>query len=307
MKKLLFILQAGLFITMNFFLLLAVYEIFQPSGVLGRPGYNDPKYDMVEEYDPSLQRLKNIASLTAYCDSVFADKTYTQSGIRFESDYPEVANEVVRKRFYHGYSLYGFGNNHVAMLASKASISGLSAIVMPNDILKFPFAACSQQSIVLMKVLQQKGFKTRSVAFSGKSGGHFCFEVFYNGAWHFVDPNMEPDLAVLNAYNRPGIDFLAGRPEILLQAYRQYPKEKILDLFASYSYGKVNAPAAPRAHLFQLVTQFLSYTLWTFFLLAFIWVRRKYLKLSSQPNVRHRRVRFPKLQPATPQAFNIEY
>jgi hypothetical protein len=307
MKKFLFTLQVGLFIIMNFFLLLAVYEFFQPAGVLGRPGYNDPVYDLVEEYDPSLQRLNNVAKLTAYCDSVFADKTYTQENIRFETDYAEIANEVVRKRFYHGYSLYGFGNNHAAMFVSKAGMSGLSAIVLPDDILKFPYAACSQQSIVLMKVLQQKGFKTRKVGLSGKMGGHFCFEVYYNGAWHFVDPNMEPDLAVLNAYNRPGIQFLATHPEILLQAYKHYPKDKVLDLFCNYSYGKMNAPAAPRAYIFQLVTKFLSYTVWSFFLLAFIWVRKKYLRLSLEPNVRNCRVHFPALQPGASQAFNIGY
>lgn len=307
MKRLLFILQVALFITMNFFLLLSVYELFQPPGVMGRPGYNEPTYNMVEEFDPSLQRLNNIEKLTAYVDSVYADKTYTSKNVEFETDYPLVATHVVRQRFFHGYSLYGFGNNHVAMLASKASIGGLSAIVLPNDILKFPYAACSQQSIVLMDVLQQKGFRTRKVGFLGKLGGHFCFEVFYNGAWHFVDPNMEPDMAVLDAYNQPGIDFLAGHTDILLRAYKQYPREKVLDLFTSYSYGKVNAPAAPNAFIFQKVTKFLSYTIWSFFLVLFILVRKRYLRLSYQKNVRNRRVHFPSLQPGSPQTAHVGY
>ena len=307
MKRLLFILQVALFITMNFFLLLAVYEFFQPAGVMGRPGVVEPRYDLVEEYDPSLKRLNNIDRLSAYVDSVYANETYINKDIKFEADYPEVANAIVRKRFFHGYSLYGFGNNAMAMFASKASIGGLSAIVVPNDILKYPYAACSQQSIVLMKLLQQKGFQTRKVAFLGKLGGHFCFEVYYNGAWHFMDPNMEPDLAILNAYNRPGIDFLAARPEILLKAYKHYPREKVLDLFTHYSYGKVNAPAAPNAFIFQKVTKFLSYTIWTFFLVLFILVRKRYLRLSYQPNVRNRRVHFPSLQPGTSQAFNVGY
>lgn len=292
---------------MNFFLLLAVYEILQPSGTLGRPGYNAPQYDMKEEYDASLQRLDNIEKLTDYCDSLYAEQVYAGDPIRFESGFPEVAASVVRKRFYHGYSLYGFGNNPMAMFASKVSIEGLSAIVLPNDILKFPYAACSQQSIVLMKVLQQKGFKTRKVGFLGKLGGHFCFEVFYNGAWHFYDPNMEPDVEVLKAYNQPGIAFLSSRPDVLKKAYNQYPEEKVMDLFTNFSYGKVNAPAAPKAFLFQRVTQFLSYTIWTFFLLAFIFVRKKYLRLSRQPNVRNRRVHFPQLQTGTSQALNVGY
>lgn len=307
MKKLLFILQVALFITTNFFLLLSAYEFFQPAGVMGRPGVTEPRYNMAEEFDPSLKRLDNISKLTDYIDSVYAVKTYLNKNISFESDYPEVANEVVRQRFFHGYSLYGFGNNHLAMFASKASFNGLSAIVLPNDILKYSYAACSQQSIVLMKVLQQRGFNTRKVAFLGKLGGHFCFEVFSNGAWHFMDPNMEPDLAVLEAYNRPGIDFLAGHPDILLRAYKQYPKVKVLDLFTNYSYGRVNAPAAPRAYVFQKITKFLSYTIWTFFLVLFILVRRRYLRLSHQSNVRNRRVHFPQLQPGAPQAFNVGY
>lgn len=307
MKRLLFILQVALFISMNFFLLLSVYEFFQPAGVMGRPGYHEPTYNLVEEFDPSLQRLNNIEKLTAYVDSVYADKTYTNKDVEFETDYPLVATQVVRKRFFHGYSLYGFGNNHVAMLASKASIGGLSAIVLPNDILKFPYAACSQQSIVLMNVLQQKGFRTRKVGFLGKLGGHFCFEVLYNGAWHFVDPNMEPDMAVLDAYNQPGIDFLSGHPDILLRAYKQYPREKVLDLFTSYTYGKVNAPAAPNAFIFQKVTKFLSYTIWTFFLVLFILVRKRYLRLSYQTHVRNRRVHLPSLQPGSSPAVNIGY
>lgn len=292
---------------MNFFLLLAAYELFQAQGSMQRPGYAEPVYDQKEEYDPSLLRLDKVSKLAAYCDSLYADKTYTSDNVNFETDYPAVATEVVRKRFYHGYSLYGFGNNHMAMFASKVSLQGLSAIVIPDDILKYPYAACSQQSIVLMKVLQQKGFKTRKVGFQGKMGGHFCFEVFYNGAWHFVDPNMEPDLAVLNAYNQPGITFLASHPDILVKAYPQYPKDKVLDLFLNYSYGRVNAQAAPKAYLFQKITQFLSYTIWTFFLVLFILVRKKYLRLSRQTNVRYRRVRFPQLQRKTSPAFNVEY
>ncbi|MGQ0739703.1 MAG: hypothetical protein ACT4OJ_11630 [Bacteroidota bacterium] len=307
MKKLLFLLQAALFIAMNFFLLITALEILQPRGTMSRLGYDKPEYNHQEEYDASLLRLDNISKLTSYCDSVYSENVYAGSNVRFESGFPLVASAIVRKRFYHGYSLYGFGNNPLAMFASKLSMNGLSAIVVPDDILKYPYAACSQQSIVLMKVLQQKGFKTREIALNGKLGGHFCFEVYYNGAWHFVDPNMEPDMNVLYAYNQPGIAFLAGRPDILLMAYKQYPKEKVLDLFSHYSYGKVNAPAAPRAYLFQKVTQFLSYTLWSFFLLAFIRVRKKYLRLSRQPHVRNRRVYFPQLQPGTPQALNVGY
>ncbi|MBL0337301.1 MAG: hypothetical protein IPP73_18825 [Chitinophagaceae bacterium] len=126
------------------------------------------------------------------------------------------------------------------MLLSQVSMEGLSAIVIPDDILEYPYAACSQQSIILMELLKQKGFTTRKVGFQGKTTGHFCFEVFYGNGWHFYDPDMEPDSKVLDANNRPDIQFLARHKDVLLQAYAQYPVEKVLDIFPNYFYGSVN-------------------------------------------------------------------
>ena len=195
----------------------------------------------------------------------------------------------------------------MAMVASKFSKDGFSAIVIPNDILRYPYAACSQQSIVLMELLRRKGIATRAVAFQGKKEGHFCFEAYYDRSWHFYDADMEPDTKVLHAYNRPGADFLASHPEIMLAAYRQFPAEKMMDIFSGYSYGKVNAFAAPKAILFQKVAKFLSYTIWTFFLVLFILIRRKYLRLCRIPNVRNSRVHFPKLQTGPAPVYHLEY
>ncbi len=307
MKKLFYLFQAGLFIAFNFFLLLTVYQLTGSRSSLGIMGYEEPKYNLSEEFDPSLERLNSIEKLTSYCDSLYTEKVSTEEVVDFEENYSAIASSVVRKRFYHGYSQYGLGNNFIAVMASKLSLEGLRAIVIPNDILRYPFAACSQQTIVLMEVLKRKGMITRKIAFQGKKLGHFCFEVYYKGSWHFYDPDMEPDVAVLNMYHRPGIAYLAGHPGILQQAYRQYPREEILDIFLNYSYGKVNKFAAPKAIVFQQVAKFLSYTIWLFFLIAFILVRKKYLRLSHQTNVRNRRVHLPKLQPGTSPAYHLEY
>ncbi len=160
---------------------------------------------------------------------------------------------------------------------SNATNPGYSTIVIPDDILKFPYAACSQQAIVMMEVLKRKGFKVRKVGLEGKMGRHFCFEVFYDGSWHFFDINKEPDDSILKAYNYPDVEFLTKRPDILIQAYNKYPKEQILDLFSTYHYGETNAPPAPRAYVLHIVTKFLSYTLWIFSLLIFIWASKKIL------------------------------
>jgi hypothetical protein len=305
-KKLFFLLQLGLFIAFNFFLLMTIYQLAGSASSMERVSYNKPAYNHVEEFDPSLQRLNTVDKLTAFCDSLYEERTYANSKNNFAETYSDITSSVVRKRFYHGYSLYGFSNNFMAMLLSEVSMEGLSAIVIPNDILKYPYAACSQQSIVFMEILKQKGFLTRKVGFSGKNNGHFCFEVHYNYAWHFYDPDMEPDMAVLNAYNRPSIEFLARHPDILRKAYHQYPSEKVLDIFPNYSYGRVNTFSAPRAIIFQQLTKFFSYTIWLFFLIAFILVRKKYLHLSRN-YVRNNRIHISRLQPGTSSIYYPNY
>ena len=246
-------------------------------------GYNIPVYDQKEEYDPKLNTLNTVDKLMAFCDGLYSEKANNNATIKADEVYPDIVSAVIRKRFYHGYSSYGFSNNYMARVVAGFTVDGLCAIVIPNDILRFPYAACSQQSIVFMEILKRKGFPTRKVGFKGKENGHFCFEVYYNKSWHFYDPDMEPDTEVLAAYNHPDIAFLAKNPDILLQAYSQYPKEKTLNLFLDYSYGSVNTFSAPKAILFQKVTKFLSYSVWAFFLLAFILVRRKYKRLKAIP------------------------
>ncbi len=285
---------------------MTAYQLLGPSSSMERIGYNKPRYNHVEEFDPSLQRLNTVDKLVTYCDSLYEEKTNANRTVNFEEAYSDITSSVVRKRFYHGYSLYGFSNNFMAMFLSQMSIDGLSAIVIPDDILKYPYAACSQQSIVFMEILKRKGFLTRKVGFSGKNSGHFCFEVHYNYSWHFYDPDMEPDLSVLAVYNRPSIEFLARHQDILVKAYHQYPMEKVLDIFPNYSYGTVNTFAAPKAIIFQRLTKFFSYTIWLFFLIAFILVRKKYLRLSRN-YVRNNRIHIPRVQPGTSPVYYPNY
>ena len=282
MKKLFFVLQLFLFIAFNFFLLLTGYQLAGSPATMQRMSYGKPAYDNKEEFDPSLQTLTTVDKAVAFCDGLYMEKANNNATIKIDETYPDIVSSVIRKRFYHGYSMYGFSNNYMAMMVSGVTQEGLGAIVVPDDILKYPYAACSQQSIVFMEILNRKGFPTRKVGFSGKKNGHFCFEVYYNNDWHFYDPDMEPNVAVLTAYHRPGISFLTKNPDILYKAYQQYPKEKVADIFMNYSYGVVNTFAAPKAIIFQKVSKFLSYSLWSFFLLAFLWARKKYKRLSRK-------------------------
>jgi len=286
---------------------MACYQLAETSnsGINYPDKKHDPLFGFTENFNPSLIRLNTLTKVIDHCDSLYTEKSYNQN-IKFEETYPQVVSEVIRDRFYHGYSLYGFNNNFVGIMLSKVSIDGLRAIVIPDDILKYPYAACSQQSIVMMEVLKQKGFLTRKVGFQGKKYGHFCFETYYDGGWHFYDPDMEPDINVLNAYNRPSIEFLARHKDILFKAYHQYPSDLVSDIFPNYFYGPVNTFAAPKALIFQKLTKLLSYTIWIFFLLAFILVRKKYLHLTRN-YVRNNRIHFPRIQPGTSQDYYPNY
>jgi hypothetical protein len=294
MRKLLFFAQIVLFFLFNLALLATVMQwVGSQKGPLSSLDYEKPVYNKREDFDPSLLRLNSSDKLIQYCDSLYIAAHGNETNDGFEKHFTETVSEVISKRFYHGYSHYSVNDNYLSVLFSRATLDGYSAIVIPNDILKHPNAACSQQSIVMMDVLKRKGLKTRKVGFKGKTSGHFCFEVFYGNSWHFYDTNMEPDAALLNAHNRPDIASLAGNKKLLIQAYSQYDNSMVVDVFSSYYYGIPNAFSAPRGIVFQKTAKFLSYTLWIFLLIAFIIVRRKYLRLSRKKYVRNSRIYFP--------------
>src|SRR5260221_4244137 len=116
---------------------MAAYTLAESTSSDYYPANDDPKYVYREDFDPSLLRLNSIDKLGAYCDSLYAEKTYAGGNIKFEEKFPEIVSAVIRDRFYHGYSLYGTNNNFLGVLLSKISINGLRAIVIPDDILKY--------------------------------------------------------------------------------------------------------------------------------------------------------------------------
>jgi hypothetical protein len=295
----------------SLFIITSSFTLLQLSGSYNpftRFDENSPSRVRNEEFDIALSRVNSIDKLTAYCDSLYNAQYNGAGDAAFEENYATLLSSVVSKKFYHGYSYYSFRDNYLLRLFSKATHTGYSAIVVPDDIMKYPNAACSQQAIVMMEVLKKKDIRTRKIAFKGKKyGGHFCFEVFYNGGWHFFDTNMEPDMAVLNAYDRPGIAFLCKNPEILTKAYRQYSAEEILDIFPTYTYGAVNQFPAPNGILFQKITRMLSYTLWFFFLVLFIFTRRRYRRLTGANYVWNSRVYFPPFYPGASSAYHQGY
>ena len=281
-KKVLFSAQVILSLLFIFSLTTLIFQLAGWHNPLGKFNYVEEPFSRAEAYNPSLSRLNSVKKLEQYCDSIYAQAIFSDKPVPFEQTYIDVVSDAVKDRFYHGYSYYGFNDNYVAAVVARVTMPGLAAPVIPDEILKYANASCSQQSIVMMEVLRDKSFSTRKISFkSEKFGGHFAFEVFYKGAWHFNDPDMEPDTAVLNNLGRPGIDFLAKNPAILIKAYAKYPPDVTMDLFPKFVYGPVNKFPAKKAYLFQQITQFLTYSIWLFFLIALIFVRRRYLRVKD--------------------------
>lgn len=283
-KRLWFFIQAAFLGCFVITMTLTLFRFLGSSNPLVKLNHSRPAYNNFEAYDPTLNRINSLTKLEKYCDSMYAVVAANGFAGDFDSTYTEIVSTAVRNRFYHGYSFFTFNNNYLALLASKVAVDGLGVPVLPDDVLKEPNAACSQQAVVMMQALQDKGIPSRKISFNGpKYGGHFAFEVYYGNSWHFHDPNMEPDKEVLREYRRPSIAFLAEHPDVLCAAYRHRPKELVMDIFPTYAYGPVNKFPAPRAAIFQKTTSFLSSTIWLFFLVGFLLARRKYLRLAGAP------------------------
>lgn len=297
MKRTLLVLQAVFLVLTVSALFLAVCEITGSTGGFARFNYSKPVYDGKEEFDPSLQRLNSVQSLGQYCDSIY-NTSVSKSG-NFALDYSTVVRKTVRQRFYHGYSTFGFGNNFMALVGEVFYKPGISAVVLPEQILKYPYGACSQQSIVVMELLKRRGLQVRKVGFPQVNGmGHFCVEVNYNKAWHFIDVDMEPNMDVLASHNFPDAAYLAAHEDVVKQAYAGHEQERAVALFGTrIFYGDINAFPAKTGKLYQLACWVLSYTIWLFFAICFILARRKYRSLASN-YVRNSRIHFPQPQPA---------
>lgn len=202
-----------------------------------------------EEYDSSLfYRLQSIDDIISYADSVYRNEQ------RQSLEYSEILASTLRKRFYHiGYSYYTREDNWIAWLAGKLIWSHLHAIVLPDDILKHPGAACSQQAIVLKECFKRAGINYREVNLQG----HFVLEGKVEGKWLLFDTNLEPRFP----RGRKSLDALLRSGELVPAYSHALTPEQVNEVFAHPVYGAPNAPIAPNATLFQRTTGILSLAL----------------------------------------------
>jgi hypothetical protein len=225
-----------------------------------------PVYDHREYFEASLNNINSIDKLSAYIDSIAKEKNILPSSVA----YAVLTESVIKKRFYHGFSHYGFQQNWIAAVSEKVVGYGLSSIVIPNDIIKHPYAACSQQALVMSAILKRKGYSYRSVGFPH----HYAMEFLIDNKWYYFDPNMEPSI--------PDSCRLETKWECLadnLKKYYDTTRYKDLDWKFGKSMpvtrGEINAAQAPHATIFQTGTHYLSRILWIFPMMVAFYPRRK--------------------------------
>jgi hypothetical protein len=227
---------------------------------------SEPVYNHKEAFDPKLSYLNSITKISAYADSLSSDKNQQVS----ELDYGIIVSDVLKQRFYHGFSHYTLSENWIAATAEFILGKDLSCIVDPEEISKYPYGGCSQQSIVFMEIMKRKGYDVRNVGFPH----HYASEVKIGNDWYFFDPNMEPnipDSARKESYWKGSTDSLK----------RYYNRNIYSTLDYSFgtsqqvTFGKINAAPAPHAAIFFKATSFLSKIIWILPFVALFLKREK--------------------------------
>jgi hypothetical protein len=224
-----------------------------------------PQYDKKEQFDPGLAYINSTEKLIQVSDSIARRKNIPQNSLA----YAVTVSQVLRTRFYHGFSRYPVNQNWIAAVGERFLGYGLASIVKPDDILKYSFGGCSQQSIVLIEVMKRKNISYRFVGFPH----HYATELMFNNNWYFFDPNMEPNI--------PDSARLESKWNCCADSLKKYyDTTRFKDLDWKFGnnnviHGKINAPTAPNAEIFHTTTNYLSKTLWLFPLIVVFYRKRK--------------------------------
>ncbi|MGZ3871329.1 MAG: hypothetical protein ACXVJD_00340 [Mucilaginibacter sp.] len=205
-----------------------------------------------ELFDPVLaKKLQSAGELESYIDSVQNVRRIKSGSVQ----YADLISNVIRNRFYHCYSHYSLSQNWIAAFCGRFIWYDLSAIVIPDDVLKYPMGACSQQSIILMDFFKRKHIEFRKIAFDH----HFAMEGNFNNKWIYFDPDMEPQYP---QGFRPGLAYLLKDNHLELLYKGVIPADYIHVMLGHPKAGKINEYPASKVKFFHIVTGFLSHWLW---------------------------------------------
>ena len=221
-----------------------------------------------ENYNLALSKINTSKKAYAYVDSIYSKPNQTVLDTQL---YAQIASKFIKERFFHGLCSYSVNENWLAYVLGKYSWFHFSAIVNPNDILKYPEGICSQQTIVFIDILKHKKINTRTVELGYPNGpGHFLCEVMYNSTWHLYDVTMEPKWELIEKKNENLEYYLNHKDSIYLIYELKLNKTHLNKLFEKVKYGEIDTLPAKKMRLFHQITYFIIYLIPVFFLILLI-------------------------------------
>jgi hypothetical protein len=222
-----------------------------------------PPTNLTETFDPALSRINSIETFEL------------EIANRLNNDYADTSklvnciDNIIRERFYHTYSEYTPKQNWISYVLGKTIMWGFLCPIEEEDILQFPFASCSQQSILFQKMLSIYGIKYCSVKFNTNDtsiGGHFALQAYYQNSWHYFDPNKES----VKKQGDPSIETQIQNGEIYA-IYDSIVSKEWLNkkVEANLIKSEKNEIEGNNMRLFHKITRFLSSWLWLVFLIGY--------------------------------------
>jgi hypothetical protein len=182
---------------------------YRPPVSLDEPEYQPLLRDagyfrlLTDPFDPRWSSIKTLED---------ADRVILQrldgKGSR-ERQIAHAIDEFLRVRFYHGYARYTPCDNWVSYAAGFV-FSDFFHPVDAADLIKNPWAGCSQQSIVFQALLARHAIPYASVRIPKvhpEGPVHFAVGAYIDGRWTYYDAHEFPD----NSQEVPLADMVSGR------------------------------------------------------------------------------------------------
>ncbi|MCW1402035.1 hypothetical protein OKA06_06750 [Novosphingobium sp. MW5] len=209
----------------------------------------DPEWTTpAEAFDASLAPLDSIDKVVA------ASRAKVRKPDELEAVYQ--LEQLLRYRFYHGYSRYGIHENWLAWLSAKVLNPDFNAIVDPDEIVRHGSAACSQQAIVVQAALARLGVTYATV----EVPEHFMTAAWIGGQWYMVDPWGPNPRNRTRLFRLEELMTVDGRKRLFPEAQSSAKWDRLR--FAVPKLVKVDQFPAARALAFHRVTGWISHWLW---------------------------------------------
>ncbi|MEO5500910.1 MAG: hypothetical protein ABIR31_05655 [Ginsengibacter sp.] len=233
-------------------LLLSLCIILLFPRVINIPGQPIPTYNHKEEFDSSLKSIKTLQKLSEAADHINQGKYSNKS---FE--YALIVSKILRERFYHGFSQYRFSENFIAVSTDYLLNNNISCLVDPEEIMKYPYAGCSQLVIVFAEIMKKNHVSYRSISFPH----HLAIEFYLTDSWYFFDPNLEPQLTK----EQRDVRHWHHSNDSLKKHYSSadHDLDFVFGVGQTAGIGKVNSPLASNARPFQSISIYISQWIWT--------------------------------------------